>query len=338
MVIINYKNRLIMYRLFKQAVFVLFACALFSCNDVIEQNIPTTFSVIGSIGNVTNSGGEYFLTILSDGGKVEISTPVTWVQTELLEDKRLKVTIAPNPSEDPRDTRITIVGYEALTVDISVIQAGAPKIPKIVGNWQFPASNILAANIGADLEKTGDGFMQKAGPNGRNAVTVAKGSYFLAKHGLAALGGDKVNEYTIMWDVHMDWVASWYSLFNASVTNSNDGDLWIGKGNREIGVSAIGGYLQNVFPDDNAWYRIVLSVRLGESLKIYINGVALDRTWNKLELNNDKYGWDPAGVLLFACSAGDDGDIDVTEVTIWDQALTDSEVAKIGKVGTPYLP
>jgi hypothetical protein len=321
--------------LFKYAVFVMLTCVFASCwNEEPEATLPTAFVVGGDLSNIPVAGGVYYLTITSTT-PVEVTSSESWCKTEISENGA-KVTIEPNPTVNARAATILVKGV--VNVSKPAVQVGAPKLPVIVGNWQFPASNILAANIGADLEKSGDGFTQKAGPNGRNAVTVAKGSYFLAKHGLLALGGTKVNEYTIMWDVHMDWVASWYSLFNSSVTNSNDGDLWIAKGSRQIGVAAIGGYVSNVFPSDDAWYRIVLSVKLGESIKIYIDGVALDKAWSKLAQNDTKYGWDPAGVLLFADNAGDDGNIDVTEVTIWDQAMTDAEVATIGKVGDPYLP
>ncbi|MDR3268516.1 MAG: hypothetical protein LBT83_05570 [Tannerella sp.] len=316
------------------------AFTLFSCG---EEDADPVLAVSSQLFHFNALDGEKYAVITTDKPDYDVTVEAgnTWVTTEKvnISPLTLRIKVTASDVEAVREARIVVRADGAPDVALRVVQAAyiPPKRPIIVGNWQFPASNILAANIGADLEKTGDGFTEKAGPNGRNAVTVAKGSYLLAKHGIKASGGTKVNEFTILWDVHMDWVESWYSLFNASVTNSNDGDLWIGKDNREIGVGVLG-YLSNVFPNDNAWYRIVLSAKLGESIKIYVDGVPLNKMWNKLKLDDDKYALDPAGVLLFACSAGDDGDIDVTEVTIWDQVLTDDEVAKIGKVGTSYLP
>jgi hypothetical protein len=316
--------------IFKYAAFVMLTCVLASCwNEEPEATLPTAFVVVGDLSNIPVAGGVYYLTI-SSPTPVEVTSSEPWCKTEISENGA-KVTIEPNLSVNARAATVLVKGV--VNVSKPAIQVGAPKLPVLVGNWQFPASNILAANIGADLESKGAGIASVPGPDGSSAVTVPLGSYFLAKHGITPVGTKRVNDYTLLFDYRQPATGKWYTFYQTDLTNSNDGEAFI-RPNNGLGV---GSYSPTI-PEDLGWHRLVITCKLPDFYRYYIDG----EFWFELGTSSltvdDRFSLDVGGVLIFCDESGEDADIDVAEITIWDQALTDAEVATIGKVGDPYLP
>ncbi|MCU4154661.1 hypothetical protein J1N10_01660 [Carboxylicivirga sp. A043] len=76
----------------------------------------------------------------------------------------------------------------------------------LVGQWRFDnASNLVEATIGSDIVLGGsmshsptDGVTESDG-----AALLDAGTHYSINHGLPAVGGDKVNEYTIIFDFMM---------------------------------------------------------------------------------------------------------------------------------------
>jgi hypothetical protein len=131
------------------------------------------------------------------------------------------------------------------------------------------------------MYKTGtastEGFTSVAGPDGGKAVRVALGSYFLASHGIPANGetsegvpGEKVNEYTILYDYRLPELDKWYCFLNNKLDISRDGDIFI-RPNGTFTNSNIG-YSTNPVPQDNQWHRLMIVCKIPEYLNFYIDG------------------------------------------------------------------
>jgi len=199
-----------------------------------------------------------------------------------------------------------------------------------VGWWKFDDSTDLTkAEIGNPLVKVGNSISPVAGPNSTNgAATVALGSYFEVVHKMVPKGNEKnVNRYSLVIDFKVPKLDTWYCFFQTDITNKSDGDCFIDK-TGHIGTATTGYSSFSILP--NEWYRLVVSVDLGQSFKYYLDG-------NLIKIGNNQFIDDRFSlldkILLFADDDGDDGNIDISEVSLYDGPLNDSDVLKLGGYG-----
>ncbi|MFH1527274.1 MAG: T9SS type A sorting domain-containing protein [Bacteroidota bacterium] len=201
------------------------------------------------------------------------------------------------------------------------------------GWWLFDdPANLTAAEsgFGSALELTGT-LTATAGPTPSNgAVSVPKGSYLKMTHGISPNGGGTlVNKYSLMFDFSIP-ASAWHTFFQVDeIASANDGDLFI-KPSGEIGTAGAG--YSTFVTALNTWYRLIITVENGVANKSYIDG-QLIVDWNAYAIDT-RYALNPT-LLLFADNDGDDADIDVAEVAIWDYALSSEEVLAFGSVGLP---
>ncbi|MDR1781267.1 MAG: hypothetical protein LBR50_11175 [Tannerella sp.] len=330
------------------------ACLVFACNEEYVREIPT-LDVQGELAyEVPIEGSVYYLTVTASEQFTATASKI-WCKTEILENvttNNLKITVEPNAGVI-RSCEIDIVVYSLPTIKVAINQDGSapddsddePTGPQVVGNWQFKnASSLGAATIGNDLILKGDGFTSVAGPNGGKAVRVASGSYFFADHGIEANGesadgapGAKVNEYTIMYDYRLPALDKWYCFLQTDPNNDGDGEIFI-RPSGTLTNSNIG-YSDNTVPQDANWHRLVISCKSPEYCKFYIDGkLFFEGKTTALALDN-RYALDPKGACLIADEDGEDSDIDIAQITIWDQPLDDAAVAALGDAGTSgFLP
>lgn len=225
-------------------------------------------------------------------------------------------------------------------------------VPKRVNSWFFDdPTNLFKAAVGNDLipslRKGGvsqiptsdlSGFISVEGPGkpkGNKAVRVNKGYFFKAEHGMKPnLGGSKVNEYTLMIDFMVDELGKWYAFYNSNGTNSNDAEIFINQSGA-IGVGNTG-YSGAVVKAGN-WHRFVATIKLGDggSFHYYLDGKEvhslLDTTGDwRFQCNSSAFCLDNT-FQLFADNDGEDSDINVAEVAVWDIALTLEEVEQLEK-------
>jgi hypothetical protein len=188
------------------------------------------------------------------------------------------------------------------------------------------------------LQLKGDGFTAVAGAGGTKGVRVASGSYFLADHGIAANGnGLKVNEYTILFDYRLPELDKWYCFLQTDPANQNDGEIFIRPAG-ELTNSNIG-YSESKVPQDATWHRLVISCKIPEYCKFYIDGKLFYEGKVAVLSTDNRYALDLGGMALFADEDGEDSPIDVSEVTVWDQSLGDAEIEALGAAGSSgYLP
>ncbi|MDR1896085.1 MAG: carbohydrate-binding protein [Prevotellaceae bacterium] len=222
-------------------------------------------------------------------------------------------------------------GYNVRGLKFTKISKSLPVrdeiLSDIVGRWEFDdPANFGKATLGSDLTAVGTGFAPVEGrASGDGAVTIGMGSHYLCNHGIAANGGGtKVNEYTLELVIKFA-PANYLALYQTTVTNDDDGDLFIRGNDGRIGIGDIGYSSEGSVPA-NTWSRVILSVN-ANSYNIHVNGEFVHSSAISAD---SRFALDPNGVLLFADEDGEDAPISVSKVAIWNRALTPLEVAALG--------
>jgi uncharacterized protein YjdB len=220
----------------------------------------------------------------------------------------------------------------SVTVTVCDLSTWSPVAADAVGLWIFDYSgDFTKPDIGQALTESGDGFTAVDGPAGASAVRVARGSYFAARHGIAANGGGtRVNEYSVMFDCRFTALNDWYGLLETDMNNGEENDIWIDLPSGKIGCGDIGYSSDGTIPVDNNYHRLVITVKLPDEIKFYVDGTLIFTTSSSLD--HIRRSLDTAGVLFFADASAWDTDIDAAAVGIWDKQLTDAEVASLGGI------
>jgi hypothetical protein len=217
----------------------------------------------------------------------------------------------------------------------------------LTGWWLFEdTTNYGKATVGKDLEaykmtnNKSKGELSTVGlkwvtgsKDGKSAVKVPRYSYFKCAHGI--LNNDtckNINEYTILMDVKLSGEDE-HGFFQTNMDNTEDFDVFLYSDMSRFGVSQFE-YQFDPPLRDNEWYRLVISVHLGQSLKFYLNGELIFAGYNTEQ--DGRLSWSKEGLLLFADDSGNDSDIDVSEVAIFNRALSDEEVFSLGSAGNEW--
>jgi len=203
--------------------------------------------------------------------------------------------------------------------------------PTPVGEWRFDDPNNLgAATIGNPLVPYGNTITAVSGPTETDgAVRVGIGSYYILTHGIAPNNGSCVNAYSFVFDFKVSLLGKWYSFLQTNPANDNDAELFIGQiGN--IGVSATGYTSQSIY--GNTWNRMAVVVNNGSEYSIYINGVK--RLTGNVQSIDGRFSLEPTA-LLFADNDGEDNEIDVARVLLYNSALTETDVKSLGGYEQP---
>ena len=223
---------------------------------------------------------------------------------------------------------------------LSAVRVAHAQDPEgLTGRWLFDdPQDLTAADVGADLVLAGTDEAVEGMGEGDGATRVGVGSYYIADHGIPPNGGGVyVNQYSVVVDLRLPAIGVWYSLMQTNESNTNDGDWWISPGGA-VGVGATG-YSAELLQADT-WYRLVLSVELGDGPgahhDYYLDGLPVHRGMPQ-ELDG-RFCLDPT-VLFLADQDGEDSELDVSSIWIFDRALSDGEAAALSGVSSiqPYL-
>ena len=208
------------------------------------------------------------------------------------------------------------------------------QIPARRGWWKFDdTTNVLKADAGLALKLTGTHNMVPGPHQGNRAVRIGHGNYYTMNHGMRPNGsGEKVNEYTIQFDLKVPVAGAWKSLFQTDLSNTSDGDFFINT-KENIGIQSAGYTSYAVIP--NEWYRFVLTVKNGVQQISYLDGVAVN-DGGSMPVDG-RFALDSL-LLLFADNDGEDAEIECSEIAIWDTALSAGEVAALGGYGHNVQP
>lgn len=224
----------------------------------------------------------------------------------------------------------------------------------LIGEWDFQdASNLGKATRGTDLvlNNSNGTIGQVSGvESGDFAATIGLGDSFSLSHGLDPNGGSSayVNEYSLVFDVYLPAASAgtWRSFFQTSTApDGNDGDYWVSP-DGNLGVGAIG-YADQALADEN-WYRIVFSADIGSDIDGVI-GSSFLTTVTDIEGNSWHYyhasqGLDGRHSLystanenimhFFADNDGEDNELHVTKLAMFDEALSLDSAIALGSVNT----
>jgi hypothetical protein len=218
----------------------------------------------------------------------------------------------------------------------------------VTGQWDFN-SGSLAATTGADLAYRGDTALstifttatiggQTASVMQFPATSPTQG--YTVTHGIAPNGGGSyVNQYTLIMDIMFPAASSgtWRGLFQTSVANSNDGDLFVNTGNG-IGISS--SYHGTLAAD--TWHRVAFVFDLTLStqrLRKFIDGTLVG-TQDLSAGVDGRWSLDPTA-HLFTDEDGETALGYVNSVQIHDAVLSDSFITSLGgatAAGIPVIP
>jgi len=203
------------------------------------------------------------------------------------------------------------------------------------GEWKFDnPTTLLVASIGSDLELTGTQSIVEGPVSGNGAIQIGVGSFLAATHHIPKNGGGNyVNEYTFMFDIYLPDKTNWKALFQTNLYNGNDAECFIKPGG-EVGLASTGytSYQLN----EKEWYRIVITSDLGSFYRIYIDG-QLAKEGN-IPAVDGAFSLELDKVRFFSDNNGEDGAINVAEITVWDGALSATEVKALGDYGHVIQP
>lgn len=209
------------------------------------------------------------------------------------------------------------------------------QVPARAGWWKFDdPDHLFAATIGNDLVPTDEATNYAlAGPfDGNGAIANERARALTMIHGLDAnLGGTRVNEYTLQWDVMLPDIDLWRCLIQNGPMNEGDGDLFIKPTTAYLGVTALNWSTNTIVPEQ--WYRIVETVKCGEFANIYVDGElwvegqvpAIDSRFS-LAPDPNIFGDDDAENALIFCA----------DLAIWNVALSAEQVSALGNATTDY--
>lgn len=200
-----------------------------------------------------------------------------------------------------------------------------------VGWWNFNNTADLTEAVpgyGLPLQLVGTHQLVDGPAAGDYAVKIGVGSYYKMNHEITPNGGGSfVNEYTLQIDFQVASIGQWHCFFQTSPANDNDGDCFINP-NGTIGVAATT-YSPSTI-DGGEWYRMVITVKNGSYYTYYLDGnVFNDGIVQEID---GRFSLDDI-LLMFADNDGEDNNIIVSEIGIWDHALTADEVQALGGFG-----
>ncbi len=196
--------------------------------------------------------------------------------------------------------------------------------------WKFDdVANVGKATIGQDLVLTGT-IKSVGGPVSNNlAAEVGVGSYVEMTHGIWGNGdGAMVNEYTLQIDFSVPEIGIWHAFFQTDPANGGDADLFTNISNH-IGTETTTYSADSI--EANTWYRMVVTVKNGYFFRIYLDGQQILNSAGQPV--DDRFAL-AEKLLLFADNDGEDGIIRCSEVCIWEVALTEEQVKKLGTATT----
>jgi hypothetical protein len=219
------------------------------------------------------------------------------------------------------------------------------------GYWEFENPAYLTQKlIGNDLVFVEDNkkITSVEGPRPDNkAIRIPRdsrnagvtGTFVKCLHGFAVkTGEEKINEYTVMWDIRLPDEegmpeSGYYSLMSSrTLDNSQDQDFAIRRAG-SLGIGALG-YAPDGTLVKGKWHRIVLSAKAGVFFTYYVDGrkVYDGNVADATAAVDKRFSLLPGGVLFFSDEDGDDSTIDSSAIAIWNKALTAAEVSTLGSI------
>lgn len=252
----------------------------------------------------------------------------------------------PDAEEAPIDLGQIAIWDYALTAN-QVADMGAPIAPPTptnfdpvamspLGFWMFEdATNLGHATIGTDLtvvNGAAGNFTQVAGPNSTDKAIhkSSVGSYLACAANIVNGGGTRGNQYSIMMDFSVPALVGWNSLLDMNPIGNDDGELYLKNGS--IGSGQIWGAYSGNAIAANEYHRLVVTVDLTAAVdaraQLYVDGVKWMDGCSKA-VDHARVSLDP-NIRFLGDPDAEEAAIDISQLAIWDYALTMNQVAGLG--------
>ncbi len=212
----------------------------------------------------------------------------------------------------------------------------AQELPEPDCMWTFDnADDLMAASKGS-LQLVpavlGNNSVTLCATPAEANITVAEGPTVASKaimvpaaSALAVQRGEGspvLSAYTVMIDVKVPDSEPYDALFQMNTGNTNDGDLFIHTGNVGVGELGYGGTVES-----NTWYRIIINAKDGKFTS-YLNGEFIKQV-------NMVGRWEIEHIFyLFADEDGEKTDSYLAKLAIWENPLTEEQIAALGNPST----
>ncbi len=197
-----------------------------------------------------------------------------------------------------------------------------------IGKWTFNNStNYEKADVGNDLILIGTRTVNQSIALGKDYVSIPKGSYYKCVHSMMPVGTETdINEYSMLFDFKVPASGQYYCFYQTDIANLNDGEIFISP-SMSIGITATGYSTKTIKIDE--WYRLLISVKNGEQFNFYLDGeLILQGTAQSID---SRFGLNKDTLLFFADENGEDNDIDISQIQLFNKALTQEEVTQLGR-------
>jgi hypothetical protein len=215
----------------------------------------------------------------------------------------------------------------------SLVFSQSKAVPLRKGWWNFNDTQHLTnpvTGFGQPLQLVGSHSMVNGPAASDYAVKIGVGSHYIMTHGMASNGGGNfINEYSLQIDFKVPATDVWHCFYQTSPQNNNDGDCFINP-TGHIGVAATGYSPDAVTIDE--WYRMVITVDNGNSYSYYLDGILINQA--VVQDVDGRFSLDSI-LLMFADEDGEDNEIIVSEIAIWDQVLSQADVTNLGSFWHP---
>jgi hypothetical protein len=204
-----------------------------------------------------------------------------------------------------------------------------------VALWEFnDSANPLTATVGVDLALEGEHQPVAGVTPDDGACTIGEGSFYRAQHGVVVQPGQKrINAYTFVIDFKTPVDTDSHALFQTNLANDEDNDMEILNREGVLGAGFVGYTSQSAFTPGE-WHRLIVCADLPAGrYDVYLNGThAIHGAPQDIDR---RYSLDPEGVLFFADDEGDDAEVTVSRIAIYDHALSDEDVKSIAYLSPP---
>lgn len=277
---------------------------------------------------------KYFLDgqLAQDGGTREVDDRLSLPS---IDGANTVLFFGDNDEEDANIYISQLAVYDRPLTDEEVYNLGGWNhfitMEKPVGQWGFDdAVNLLDPLYGEALTLVGNHDVAVGPSSADGAVKIGSGSYYEAVHNINAnKGGELVNEYTLAFDIQIPATGNVYSLYQTDASNSNDAELKI-NAEGQLGSDETGYLDSSLVPGD--WYKVVIAASMDNYYKIYIDGDSLYDA-GALDLDGRYAISARTGdnkVLFFADDNGEDSEIIVANVSLYNRALDGEEILGLG--------
>lgn len=143
-----------------------------------------------------------------------------------------------------------------------------------------------------------------------------------------------ISDYTIVWDVKMPEIGTYYCFLQTDPENGEDEDAKLCiNGSGKFGSGFLQRYNSDWTAEADTWYRLafVCNKTNDSSYGLYVDGNCIEEgTSGNISVDGGRYALKKEGTCFFADNDGEDAPIYCTKMIFYNKALTNDEVKALG--------